>query len=351
MPGLRSDMIEVHDTWRAPGSRRHFGFLVLPGFSMIAFTNAIEPLRMANQLAGGELYRWSVYSMEGGAVIASDGLTAMPTRRVDEAALPEVLLVCGGADGPCAPDEELARLLRRLAQRGVALGALCSGVSALAGAKLLDGYRSAARWEDLSGMRERFPRIECTPNLFVVDRDRYTCTGGVAALDFMLYLITPRIGRALAAAISEMLGVERVRDETDRQRIPLAGLIGGSRPLVSEAVQLMEANIEEPLTLEDIARLSGVSQRQLQRVFRSTVGLTPARYYITLRLRCARDLLKQTPMSVIEVTLACGFRSACHFSRAYRAFFGHAPSHERRLSRVALRGLSGDATAAGGVAP
>ncbi len=344
-------MIEIPDTRRGAGPRRHFGFLVLPRFSMIAFTNAIEPLRVANQLAGEELYCWSVYSMQGGAVIASDGLTAMPTRCVDETALPELLLVCGGADAPCQADEGLARLLRRVASRRVALGALCSGVYALAGAKLLDGYRTAARWEDLPGLRERFPRIECVPNLFVVDRDRYTCTGGVAALDFMLYLITPRIGRALAAAISHMLGVERVRDETERQRIPVAGLIGASRPLISQAAQLMEANIEEPLTLEDIARLSGTSQRQLQRVFRSSVGLTPARYYITLRLRRARELLKQTPMPVIEVTLACGFRSACHFSRAYRAFFGHAPSHERRLARGTLRGLSGNATAAGGVAP
>ncbi len=344
-------MIEVPDTWRWPGPRRHIGFLVLPGFSMIAFTNAIEPLRMANQLAAGELYRWSVYSLEGGPVIAGDGLTAMPTRCVDEGALPEVLLVCGGADAQCPADDELSRLLRGVARQGVALGALSSGVYALARARLLDDYRCAARWEDLSGMRERFPRIECTPNLFVVDRDRFTCTGGVAALDFMLYLITPRIGRALAAAISHMLGVERIRDETDRQHIPLVGLIGGSRPLVSRAAQLMEANIEEPLTLEEIARLGGTSQRQLQRVFRSAVGLTPARYYGTLRLRRARDLLRQTPMSVIEVTLACGFRSACHFSRAYRAFFGHAPSHERRLARVALRDPSGESTAAGGVSP
>lgn len=344
-------MIEVPDTWRWSRPRRHFGFLVLSRFSMIAFTNAIETLRMANQLTAGELYRWSVYSIEGSPVIASDGLIAMPTRCVDEVALPEVLLVCGGADAPSAADDGLSRLLRRVAQRGVALGALCSGVYALARARLLDGHRCAARWEDLSGMRERFPRIECTPNLFVVDRDRYTCTGGVASIDFMLHLITPRIGRALAAAISQMLGVERVRDETDRQRMPLAGLIGGSCPLVSQAAQLMEANIEEPLTLEDIARLSGVSQRQLQRVFRSTVGLTPTRYYSTLRLRHARELLKQTGMSVIEVSVACGFRSARHFSRAYRAVFGRAPSHERRLARVALRDLLGESTAAGGVAP
>ena len=316
---------------------------------MLALTNAIEPLRMANQLAAEERYRWSMYSVDGGPVIASDGLAVMPTHRVDEAALPGVLLVCGGADVSDELHDEMLPLLQRLGQRRMALGALSTGVCALAKAGLLDGYRCAARWEDLWTMRTSFPRIVCTPNLFVVDRDRYTCTGGVASMDFMLHLLTPSIGRSLARGISQMLGLERIRDQTDRQRLPLEARIVGSSTLITQAAQLMEANLEEPLSLEEIARLSGVSQRQLQRVFRSKLGVTPARYYATVRLRHARELLRQTCMSVIDVTVACGFRSPCHFSHAYRSFFGHAPSHERRLARALPPQLSAGSPAAAGI--
>lgn len=317
-----------------PDCPSHFGFLTLRHFSMIALTNAVEPLRMANCLAGGDLYRWSVYSVDGAPVAASNGLTFAPTRKLDESALPDVLFVCGGTDVLGAVDGNLVQLLCRLAQRRMVLGALCTGSYALARAGLLDGYRCAIHWENLCGSRELFPRIAFTPNLFVTDRDRYTCTGGVAPLDFIVHLITPRIGPALAAGISEAFIMERVRDSTDRQRIPLATRFGGSYPLITLAAQLMEANIEEPLPIGELAKLCQTSQRQLQRLFRRNLSLTPEQYYVTVRLGCARRLLQQTSWSVMDITVACGFRSPCHFSRAYRALFGHAPSLERRPHRT-----------------
>lgn len=327
----------------------HVGFLVAPRFSSVALTNALEPLRMANRLAGAQIHSWSLYSINGGPVLGGDGLTVMPTEPLDETAPPQALLVCGAAEADDAVDKEMLPLLQRLAQRRKALGALCNGIYTLAEAGALDGYRCAARWEDLWTMRASFPHIVSTPNLFVVDRDRYTCTGGVASVDFMLHLITPSIGRAHARAISQMLGLERIRDQTDRQRLPLEARIAGTSNLITQAAQLMEANLEEPLSLEEIAQLSGVSQRQMQRVFRSRLGVTPARYYATVRLRHARELLKETCMSVIDVTVACGFRSPCHFSHAYRSFFGHAPSHERRLTRAPAPQLAGISTAATGI--
>lgn len=308
----------------------HFGFLTLRRFSMIAFTNAVEPLRMANYLAGRELYRWSVYSLDGAPVPASNGLTLTPTRRIEESALPDILFVCSGVDVAHAVDDELVRLLRRLAQRRMTLGALCTGAYALAKAGLLEGYRCAIHWENLWALRETFPRVVFTPDLFVIDRDRYTCTGGIAPLDLVLNVITPRIGRTLAAGISEEFIVGRIRDSKDRQHIPLAARLGGSHPSIAQAAQLMEANIEEPLSLEELARLTEVSQRQLQRLFRRNLGITPAQYYATVRLRRARELLQQTAMPVMDITVACGFRSPCHFSRSYRALFGHPPSRERR---------------------
>ena len=308
----------------------HFGFLTLRQFSMIAFTNAIEPLRMANYLAGRSLYRWSVHSVDGAAVAASNGLTVAQTERLDESDLPDILFVCGGVDVQHAVDDTLIALLRRLARKRLIVGALCTGSYALAKAGLLDGYRCAIHWENLSGLRETFPQIVFTPDLFVVDRDRCTCTGGIAPLDLMLHLITPRIGRTVAAGISEQFIIERVRDGKDRQRIPLAERLGGYHKSLAQAAALMEANIEEPLSLEELAQMTEVSQRQLQRLFRRSLGITPAQYYVNLRLRRARELLLQTDMPIMSITVACGFRSPCHFSKSYRSIFGHSPSHERR---------------------
>ncbi len=329
----------------------HFGFLTLRHFSMIALTNALEPLRMANRLAGCELYRWSVYSADGEPVAASSGLTLTPTRKIDESALPDILFVCGGADVPTAVDSGLVHLLCRLAQRRIVLGALCTGAYALAKAGLLDGYRCAIHWENLWGSRELFPQIVFTPNLFVTDRNRYTCTGGIAPLDFMMHLITPRIGRTLAAGISEAFIVERIRDSKDRQHIPLAARLNSTYPSIALAAQLMEANIEEPLSIEELAQLCQTSQRQLQRLFRRNLGLTPEQHYVTVRLGRARSLLQQTTMSVMDIAVACGFRSPCHFSRSYRALFGHAPSRERRPPRTMLTHTPATLPQAGSINP
>ena len=329
----------MHDPSSAP--LRHFGFLTLRQFSMIAFTNAIEPLRMANYLAAESIYRWSVYSLDGAPVPASNGLTVAQTGPIDEAALPDILFVCGGVDVQQVVDDALLQLLRRLARKRIVLGALCTGAYALARAGLLDGYRCAIHWENLSALRERFAQTVFTPDLFVVDRDRCTCTGGIAPLDLMLHLITPRIGKALAAGISDQFILERVRHAEDPQRIPLANRLGAYHRSLAQAAALMEANIEEPLSLEELARMTEVSQRQLQRLFRRSLGVTPAQYYLGLRLQRARELLLQTDMPIMSITVACGFRSPAHFSKSYRAVFGHSPSRQRlQPNRAAPRALT-----------
>ena len=332
----------------APPAPTHFGFLTLRQFSMIAFTNAIEPLRMANYLSEQTIYRWSVYTLDGLPVPASNGLTVAPTGRIDELALPDILFVCGGVDVQHVVDDALLQALRRLARRRIVLGGLCTGAYALARASLLDGYRCAIHWENLSALRERFPLTAFTPDLFVVDRDRCTCTGGIAPLDLMLHLITPRIGKALACGISDQFILERVRGADDAQRIPLATRLGGYHRSLTQAAALMEANIEEPLSQDELARMTEVSQRQLQRLFRRSLGLTPAQYYLNLRLRRARELLLQTDMPIMSITVACGFRSPAHFSKSYRAVFGHSPSRQRDPSRTAPRPAAAGVGGAGG---
>jgi transcriptional regulator GlxA family with amidase domain len=221
-------------------------------------------------------------------------------------------------------------LLADLGERGVSLGALCTGAYALMSAGLLDDYRCTVHWEDMSALHAEFPRVKFTDELFVIDRDRLTCTGGTAPLDLMLHLVGDRLGRNLAAQVSAQFILERIRSASDHQPIPVDARIGFSRAELIEVVRLMEANIEEPLSLEELARLVRLSQRHLQRMFKVYLDVSPTHYYLSLRLRRARDLLRTTDASIARVTSVCGFQSPCHFSKAYRAQFGYAPSRERR---------------------
>ncbi|MEO6920475.1 MAG: GlxA family transcriptional regulator [Collimonas sp.] len=307
----------------------HFAFMPLNNFTMLAFSNAIEVLRMANYLEGKTLYRWSIISPEGGPVTASNGL-AVTTVRADRCVTADAVFVCGGTEIAAAINAATLDLLRHLAKQEMTLGSLCTGAFALAEAGLLDGYTCATHWENLSSMKHSYPAISFAPDLFVVDRDRITCTGGIAPLDMMLNLISGQVGKTTIAAIADQFILEHVRDHKDQQRVPLTVRMTSARPAMVEVVSLMEANIEEPLSLDELAQLSNSSPRQLQRMFKEHMGMSPTHYYLTLRLRKARELLRQTDMSILSITVACGFQSACHFSKTYREIFNVAPSTERR---------------------
>ena len=312
-------------------SLAHFGFLTLPNFSMIAFSSAVEVLRMANYVGRADHYQWSIYSLDGSPVHASNGIAVRPTQALDYTKLPDVMIVCGGIRIRDVVDEEARDTLAALAERGLPLGGICTGAYALMSSGLLDGYRCTVHWENLSSLHAEFPQVGFADELFVVDRDRLTCTGGTAPLDLMLNLVGMRFGQQLAAQVSEQFILERIRSSTDTQPIPVDARVGFSRAELIEVVRLMEANIEEPLSLEELARLVRLSQRHLQRMFKVYLNVSPTHYYLTLRLKRARDLLRTTDASIARVTTTCGFHSPCHFSKAYRAQFGHAPSYERRL--------------------
>lgn len=315
-----------------PPSRR-FVFLTLPNYSLIALATAVDALRMANRVSGREFYQWSLATLDGEPAASSCGLSLAPTVVLEQTGLPDILFVCGGVHVERAVGPDLVLALRRLARRHVALGSLCTGGYALAKAGLLDKYKAVIHWENLSALREEFPRVTFSEQLFVIDRDRYTCSGGVAPLDLMLNIIQSDLGRDIAPAISEQFILDRIRNEHDRQHVPLQARVGLFHENLIEAAALMQANIEEPLSLDEIASLVGVSRRQIERLFKRYVGQVPTRYYLDMRLRRARELLLQTSMSVMEIAVACGFQSPPHFSKCYRSLFGQSPSTERQLSR------------------
>ncbi|GAB3684625.1 GlxA family transcriptional regulator [Salinisphaera aquimarina] len=314
------------------------GFLQVPNYSAIAFSTAVEPLRMANQLSGLPLYEWTVISMDGTPVPASNGLAVAADSDIHNAGPLDMLFVCGGTGIQDNCDRRLLAWLREQARHKVELGALCTGSYVLARAHLLEGYRCTIHWENISSMDEeqQFSKTIFTSELFVIDRDRYTCAGGIAPLDMMLNIIGRQKSQSLAEAICEEFIHERIRNVSDMQRIPLRVHLGTSQPKLVEAVSLMEANIEEPLSLDDLARLVGVSRRQLERLFKKYLNCVPTRYYLELRLARARQFLLQTNLSIIEVGLACGFSSPPHFSKCYHDFFGQPPSRERRSRSASM---------------
>jgi transcriptional regulator GlxA family with amidase domain len=306
---------------------------------MIALGNAVEPLRMANLLSGQEAYEWAITSLNGVAVAASNGLAMSPTVSLEQIGRPDILFVCGGIGVRDAVSPALLSALRRLADQRLALGALCTGGYALARAGLLDRYQATIHWENLSALREEFPRVLISDQLFTIDRNRYTCSGGVAPLDLMLHLIETKLGADLARRVSEQFIVERVRSDRDRQYVPLRAQVGVAHQSLIKVAELMESNVENPLSLEDIADQTGLSRRQIERLFKRHLGQVPKRYYLELRLRRARELLLQTAMPIMDITTACGFQSPPHFSKCYRRQFGYPPSLERQVRSAPPEGV------------
>jgi transcriptional regulator GlxA family with amidase domain len=316
-----------------PQRKCKYAFLTLPNYSLIAVANALEALRMANRLIGREVYEWSLVSLDGATVEASSGLHLAPTGALDKVQKAEIVFVCGGINVREAVTAPLLTALRRLADRQVALGALCTGGYALAKAGLLDGYRATLHWENLSALREEFPRVKISDQLFSIDRDRFTCSGGTAPLDLMCHLIERRLGPKISQLVSEQFILDRVRKDTDQQYVPLRAQIGISHRGLIRVAHLMEQNIEKPLSLEAIAKASGLSRRQIERLFKRDLNCVPKRYYLEMRLKRARELLLQTAMPITDITAACGFQSPPHFSKCYRNQFGYPPSAERKVVR------------------
>ena len=308
---------------------RRFGFLTLPSYSMIACANAIEALRMANRVTGEVAYAWQVVTLDGHPAAASNGLMLTPCAMLSAADRFDIVFVVGGVDVRNAVDRNVMAALRRLSREGVALGALCTGTFALAEAGLLHEYRAAIHWENLSAVREEFPETTFVEDFFCVDRDRVTCTGGVAPLDLMLAVIEARFGARVAAQVSAQFLLERGRSAGERQPREAASVVPTAPRPLAEALRLIGESIEQPLPTSEVARAVRISTRQLERLFARHVGLSPAAYSAALRLDRARALLRQTAMAVTDIGIACGFHSASHFSTAYRTRFGHAPRAER----------------------
>ncbi|MFK5998265.1 MAG: GlxA family transcriptional regulator [Rhodobacterales bacterium] len=309
--------------------KKHFVFLLLDQFSLIAFTTAIEPLRLANRYNSGNCYSWTLVSETGETATCSSGVSINVDSALDELNRNDAIFVCGGLHIKKNTTKPVLNWLRRESRKGLKVGGLCTGSYTLALAGLLKDKKCTIHWENYDSFEEEFPDIQLVKSVFTVDGNRFSSAGGTASVDLMLKIIAEDHGQDLTNWVADQMIYNSMRTEHDEPRLSIPTRIGVRHPKLSKVIQMMEQNIEEPISPATLASDVGMSTRQLERLFRRYLDRSPKRYYMELRLQKARNLLMQTDMSVINVALACGFASPSHFSKCYRTQYETTPYRER----------------------
>ena len=287
--------------------------------SSLNLAGLVAPLRWVAQQLGGAQFELNVHRVSG-----SD-YSALQTINKN---IHIALLVADDQETAPTPDE--VRKLAQYCQQARFWGGVGAAVLWLACAGKMQRIRAALPWALYAEVNDVAEQAILVPNLFELDGQCLTCCGGTASIDFSLTLIQAMFGADLLAQTMEALCVERLRGGDERQRIALQTRFGALQPQLSEAVTLMENNIEETLSTDDIAQLVGLSRRQLERQFKQYLGTMPSRYYLELRLKKARQLLLESNSSIVQIGLICGFSSGAHFSTAFGAQFGITPREERQ---------------------
>ena len=310
-------------------SPRRFVFVLIENFTLLSFSSALDALRIANRMSGKKLYDWTFIGENEEFVSCSAGTQFKLDNSLIELHRDDTILLCGGTAIQESTTKKLIGWLRREARRGLVIGGLCTAAYPMAKAGLLDNKKATIHWENQDSFAEEFLEVELTKTVFVCDGNRYTTAGGTSSIDLLLKIIADEHGEELANAVADQMIYSSIRTDQDTQRLSVPTRIGVRHPKLSKVIQMMEINIEEPISPSILAKDVGMSTRQLERLFRRYLDRSPKRYYMELRLQKARNLLMQTDMSVINVALACGFASPSHFSKCYRAHYHTTPYRER----------------------
>ena len=310
-------------------SPRRFVFVLIENFTLLSFSSALDALRIANRMSGKKLYDWIFIGENEEFVSCSAGTQFKLDNSLIELHRDDTILLCGGTSIQESTTRKLIGWLRREARRGLIIGGLCTAAYPMAKAGLLDEKKATIHWENQDSFAEEFLEVELTKTVFVCDGNRYTTAGGTSSIDLLLKIIADEHGEELANAVADQMIYSSIRTDQETQRLSVPTRIGVRHPKLSKVIQMMEINIEEPISPSILAKDVGMSTRQLESLFRRYLDRSPKRYYMELRLQKARNLLMQTDMSVINVALACGFASPSHFSKCYRAHYDTTPYRER----------------------
>ena len=307
----------------------HMVFIVVPRFNITTLITMIETLRIANYLAPSSTFSWEVASFDGSKIIASNGMTATIKTANDNLQTADFVFIPGSWGTEHYHNKKLTAWLRKRARAGERICGVELGSYIVARAGLLDGRLATIHWSWPTGFKENFDRVEVEESLFTLDRKVMTCSGGLAGVDLMLRLIEEINGSSFSGEIADQMLHHQIRSATSPQRSTMGRSTETMRPLLREAMTLIENNIEEPLTVPQIAKVLGVSQRQLERQFKKNVGCTVVQFGLLKRLQNARLLLISTDMSIRQIATASGFNTMSHFAFSFGKFFGRRPSDYR----------------------
>lgn len=323
-------MVEVsNSTGAETGSNHHTVLVLFDQFPLIPFSCLIDCMRTANKFSGNSTYTWEIVSPDGEHIQSSSGVRIEVNGSLQDVEQCDRVILIATNETQHFDDDRTFHKLASLGKKGTLLGSASSGSFVLARAGLLEDYRCTIHWENLPVFKELYPMLNITRSIYEIDRDRATCSGGTAALDMMLKLIEMDCGHEIARRISQMYQHDRLRTPEDQQRMEDKYDLIRLSPKLAEAIDLMQNNIEDPLSPQEVASHVGVSLRQLERLFKKYRGTTPQRYYLRLRLENARQLLLYTSQSGLDVAIASGFSSHSHFIKSYRDVYGRTPREER----------------------
>jgi transcriptional regulator GlxA family with amidase domain len=305
-------------------------FLVLSGASIMCVASAIDPLRAANRISGEARFEWSLVSADGKPPLTSCGLPIAVAGRLDPSRRTDVIAVIAGFGNREQATSPLLSAIRRAARSARAYGGIEAGAWLIARAGLLEGRAATTHWEDMEDFASAFPGSDIRPDRYVIDGPAFTTGGASPTFDLMLHLVRSRLGMAVALDVASVFIYDQAHASSDAQPLVSLGRLDGYDPRLAQAIRLMEAHVDRPLTIAAIAKRNGVTARSLETIFRRSIGETPGAYYLRLRLGAARRLVLDTAIPMADIAARTGFSSAAAFSRAFSRSFGEAPSRMRR---------------------
>ena len=311
---------------------RRASFVLLDHFSMSAFSVALDTLITLNLVHSQPIYECKTYGLKDNKALSDISIELTTDGNIEdiETNKDSVLIICGGFRSALKPEPALNKKIAKAAQSSATIMGLWNGSFYIADSKIKIGDSISIHQDNKAIMQERFPALHLSTSAFTEEGSLFTCSGPNTALDMMLHFIKGTYGADCSQAVAEVIGSDRIHKTDNKAANRFLRSDTHTPDCIKDAILLMESNIEDPLSIDELTKLVGISRRQIERLFKINVGVTPARYYMEYRLTRARQLIQQSNLSIFEVSVACGFVSAAHFSRTYHRFFGQPPTDTRR---------------------
>jgi transcriptional regulator GlxA family with amidase domain len=316
------------DDDRHPTPRR-LGFVLIPGFSLLTLSSAMDAFRLANERSQVPIFSYKTVSIRGKSVASNDGITITVDADISNCEELDIIFIISSLNVVEFHDRDLVQWLRSNARSGVMIAPLGSATVLAARAGILDGYRCSTHWQLYDQFLERFPKVDLTRDLYCIDRRRLTCAGGLSALDLGLTIVSQMVEGDVASEVAEIAVLTRIRSPADSQRMAVPWRYGVHDKRIEHSIILMERNIENPLPLQEIATSVGLSVRQLERLFRKSMQRSPLSIYRQIRLKHSRELLIHSAERITTIAVRCGFADSAHFGRQFKAHFGETPAEVR----------------------